>query len=277
MPDFLTAKDYKASAEDTNAIAEKGIIKGYNVAIAEKGINEESRTVEWTITTDDIDRDHDVVSADGWDLKNYQKNPVVLWAHQMRELPIARSINIEKAANGLVSTSQFPTRDEYDFADTVFNLIKGGFLKAVSVGFMPLEWKWAENDARPLGWDILKAELYEYSVVPVPANPHALVRAKAAGINVEPLRQWAERCLDELNSEEGAISNQTLQLAAAAKNLDELITLLKNGSKTISIIDAVKTPALEPEPDPPPILNTTFVNRSLHQRELDFLRLKLAH
>ena len=66
------------------------------------------------------------------------------------------------------------------FADRVFRYIQAGFLSAASVGFVPLEWKWAEDEvARPWGWDIASAELLEFSIVPVPMHPMALVDGRS--------------------------------------------------------------------------------------------------
>ncbi len=72
---------------------------------------------------------------------------------------------------------QFATAEEYPFADTIYKLYKGGYLRAFSVGFDPVESKdlggWAQ--------EYLKQELYEVSCVTVPANPEALMKAVEAG------------------------------------------------------------------------------------------------
>ena len=39
-----------------------------------------------------VDRDFDTVNPDGWELENFRKNPVVLWMHDMWELPVAKSL-----------------------------------------------------------------------------------------------------------------------------------------------------------------------------------------
>jgi hypothetical protein len=61
-------------------------------------------------------------------------------------------------------------------------LVRGKFITAVSVGFLPLEFSWAEDEKeRPWGIDYERQELLEISVVPVPANAHALIEAQAKG------------------------------------------------------------------------------------------------
>ena len=70
-----------------------------------------------------------------------------------------------------------------------FQLYAEGFLHAVSVGFRPLDWRWAAGEERADGIDFQRQELLEFSCVPVPANPEALVAVRAKGIDLTPLLQ----------------------------------------------------------------------------------------
>src|SRR5208282_2406240 len=72
----------------------------------------------------------------------------------------------------------------------------GGFLNATSVAWLPREWKFSEDRARPGGVDFSKVELLEVSQVPVPALPTALATARRCGIDTRPIFAWAERMLD---------------------------------------------------------------------------------
>jgi hypothetical protein len=54
-----------------------------------------------------------------------------------------------------------------------------GFIKAGSVGFIPVEWKFADDKARPMGIDFKRQSLLEFSIVPVPANANALIEARS--------------------------------------------------------------------------------------------------
>jgi phage head maturation protease len=72
-----------------------------------------------------------------------------------------------------VATAQFATADLNPMGDTVYKMLKAGFLNATSVGFLPLAH--TMNDNR--GYDFTKQELLEFSVVPVPANSEALARS----------------------------------------------------------------------------------------------------
>jgi hypothetical protein len=80
----------------------------------------------------------------------------------------------------LIQRVQFATKEQYAFADTIFNLYRGKFLNAVSVGFIPLEQPEPilDADGRSTGgYEFTSQELLELSAVPIPANPEAVARA----------------------------------------------------------------------------------------------------
>lgn len=182
-----------------------------------KAEDEDSRKLTFTISTGAVDRDRDTLKVSGWDLESYRKNPVVLWAHDYRSLPVARAESIKTVAGALKATADFVPAEVSAFADTVFQMLKGGFLRATSVGFRPT--KHAYDDERG-GYDFLEQELLEFSIVPVPANPEALLDAKAAGIPVMPYVAYCERALDEFNGEAGLWVSKA-DYSAALKALAE--------------------------------------------------------
>ena len=160
------------------------------VEVEAKADAEETRRLTFTISTESVDRDRDVVKLDGWDLTNYQKNPVVLWAHNYRQIPVGRSLRLWVEDGKLKSDTEFTPKGLDEFNDVVFELYRRRFMRATSVGFLPKKWNWSED--RKNGIDFEAQELLEYSMVPVPANPDALMEARSAGIDVSPLKKWAE-------------------------------------------------------------------------------------
>ncbi len=166
-----------------------------------RAIDIENRTAEFSISTETEDRMRDTISVEGWRLENFMKGGPgpVLWAHQSHELPVGKALRVfTDEADGtkrLKSLAQFPSKEQYPFGNTVFQLLLGSYLKASSVGFAPV--LWAFNEERG-GFDFLEQELLEWSIVPVPANAEALVDAKSKGIDIAPLREWAIRTLDEI-------------------------------------------------------------------------------
>jgi HK97 family phage prohead protease len=149
--------------------------------------------ISFVISTAAVDRESDIISVEGWELDNYKKNPVVLWAHDYYSPPIGRATEVKVDGDALVATDRFTPEDVNPFGAMIYRMVKGGFLKATSVGFQPIEWTYSEEHN---GYDFLRNELLEHSVVPVPANPEALVMASAAGIDLRPMKEWVERYLD---------------------------------------------------------------------------------
>lgn len=170
-----------------SAKAAEGPMKA--ICEAEVKAAEEPRTLNFVISSAKVDRSNDTISQDGWSLDAYRKNPVVLWSHDP-SMPIGRAVEIGVAGGKLRSKTEFVPADNPEFgklADGLYQMYKGGFLSATSVGFLPLEYAFADDPARKGGIDFKTAELMEYSLVSVPANSEALIEGKAAGIDVAPL------------------------------------------------------------------------------------------
>lgn len=140
----------------------------------------EDRTLVVKITTSNPDRSSDVVIPQGAVLDNYQRNPVVALNHKYDGLAIAKTEQLEVIEDGILAKVKFPEPGVYDLADTVFELYKGGFMNAWSIGFIPLE----TEDRDGGGREFQKWELLEYSAVLVPDNPEALTMLRSKGIEV---------------------------------------------------------------------------------------------
>jgi HK97 family phage prohead protease len=147
------------------------------------------------ISTGSVDRESDTLAVAGWDTRSYEANPVVLYAHNQWGLPIGKATSLTKGTDALLAEMEFVAGEVYAFAGTVRALVDGGYLRATSVGFRPIKYLW--NSERK-GYDFAEQELLEFSIVPVPANPEALRKAAAAGIDLAPMREWAEGVLDSI-------------------------------------------------------------------------------
>ena len=162
-----------------------------------KAVDADKRHIDFVISTERSDRMGDVITVAGWDLKEYKKNPVVLFGHASRVPPIGKAFNVRKEEGVLKATAEFMSEDISPFAYSIFRMYQEGFLKAVSVGFIPHKWeRMTDDEDNFVGYKFLKQELLEFSAVPIPANPDALLDAKAKGINVDPFKDFAEELLD---------------------------------------------------------------------------------
>lgn len=165
--------------------------------VTPKAFEDGSRKVRFCFSDGSIDRMGDTIDPNGWDTADFDRNPVALWAHDSSAPPIGRASGVAVEGKRLMGNIEFCAPEVYEFADTIFKLVSGGFLNAVSVGFLPTEYAFVDNDPkRGHGVDFKSQILLEISVCPIPANPQALVQARAAGIDTVPLISWAEKLLD---------------------------------------------------------------------------------
>lgn len=121
-------------------------------------------------------RHGDIIDQDGWETGNWEKNPVILWDHNHSLPPIGRGIALQKKAKPkqLVFDVEFA---ETPLANEIRALVEQGFIKGVSVGFVPQEVE--PVDPKDDSWfaprRYKKQELLELSIVNIPANPHTLI------------------------------------------------------------------------------------------------------
>lgn len=165
------------------------------------GVDYDNRTIDVVMSTDQLIEDRNVlVDQDGWDFSQWKLNPVVLWAHDDRGwtgsvgLPVGKGLvdtirkrNLKdrkgKPMKATTVKIQFAKREESEFADTVFQLMAGGYLNAVSVGFTVKDYELGKEEAPTR---FLKQKLWELSVVTIPADNNALVvRSKELNKNPE--------------------------------------------------------------------------------------------
>ena len=143
---------------------------------------ENNGTFDVIISTEDLDRAGEIVRQNGWEMANYKNNPIVLWGHDYYSLPIGVCTETyETEYHGMKATGAkgvfYPAeinpfaqqvRAMYDFG------IKSGYPVGctTSVGFIPKEFD--ESNQRI----ITRAELLEFSFVPVPGQPGRRARPR---------------------------------------------------------------------------------------------------
>lgn len=200
--EFVTAKQFKERQKEGESKS-LGVRKGYALSEVKRiDDGEDGLLLSMTISTADLDRDGDTIAVEGWELGDYKKNPVVLFAHSHSDPPVGKSVKIWTEEGKLRSQTRFTPHDLNPFGHMIGRLYEEGYMRATSVGFLPLEWEEAK-DRRSEGpffmpMDFKRQTLLEYSAVPVPANPNALADAKAKGVvDLSPMIEWAERVLDE--------------------------------------------------------------------------------
>lgn len=102
-----------------------------------KAAEDNSRTLVITISTKNPDRSNDEVMPEGCILENYMKNPVVAAFHNYHEPPIGKTLEINVSSDSIVAKVEFTPEGVNPTADMLYELYKGGFMNAWSIGFIP--------------------------------------------------------------------------------------------------------------------------------------------
>lgn len=163
-------------------------IYGLDFDLSVKSVSKEKdgrRIFSMIGSTPNIDRDGDTISQKGWVTKHFKKSPVVQWAHDHKIPAIAKvnKFSVEDAALNF-DEIEFPKEGIHPFADLIASLMEDGFLKAGSVGFLPIksekrEMTDKEKDSEPNYLcppaNFIKQELLEFSICNVGSNRDALI------------------------------------------------------------------------------------------------------
>jgi HK97 family phage prohead protease len=151
-------------------------------AVLQKAANGDHDGV-FVLNEESEDRMGDIIKVDGWKLKQFKKNPVALWQHD-HDKPVGHWKNIRVEGKQLLGELKLAGTN---LAKMARQLIEDGALRAVSVGFRPLEYepKDPEDKYGINGFIIKEAELLETSLVSVPAHPNALLLSKKYGLSKE--------------------------------------------------------------------------------------------
>jgi hypothetical protein len=158
------------------------------------------RTRRLAVSDESIDRYNTTFAADGWETRNFEKNPVLLWCHNASALPVGKVRSISTSpSRTLVAEAEFFTADLNPDADRIMRMIDAGVL-AVSHRFEPLEYKYnLDREGKSGEWsyyppiDYLRQELLEVSIVTVPGNANALPMRDLK--DVDDLRLIAEAAM----------------------------------------------------------------------------------
>lgn len=151
---------------------------------------DDERVFEYTITDETPDRYGDIMRYKGCDWGDYYpRNPVVVFSHKDRDLPVGKVLNIwiDDVTKSVKAWILYFGNDvdTSGFSDVVFKFVKSGALPACSIGFLPKEngIYYPKDDAERkdlglgrYGRDFRSWNLLEVSPCSVPANPNALAK-----------------------------------------------------------------------------------------------------
>ncbi len=168
------------------------------------------------LSTDSLDRDSEVVIPSGMYSKDFERNPVLLYAHDATR-PIGKVLSLRRGLDDVRGEFEITPRPEnYEgewFPDFVKGLIEAGVIRGISIGFAPMPggWRVANKADKDRYGDECKGvysrwNLHEVSVVSVPANQDALIVAIQKGsvtakqckefLGMSPITKAEQKCPD---------------------------------------------------------------------------------
>ena len=156
---------------------------------AEVLTREGSDDVTWfRASTNDVDRHGTIINPMGIRTDNYDRNPVFVWGHDAYggngppalENVLGRVVEYTKNDNAFDIGVRWATEAENPRASMARNMVKGGILNAVSIGFIPNQEKMVTKDVDGIDIPVYEeTELVEVSLVTVPANPNAVALVRS--------------------------------------------------------------------------------------------------
>lgn len=210
---------------DRQAIALESIIKAlpkdsayrYRKAVSPAAAPSELLTgersdVSW-ISTQDPDRDKEVVIARGMNDGQYKLNPIVTLQHCYHQPPVGRSLWRKATKDGdlvgVKAKTIYPAKPadwpDPDWpADGAFSLVSTGLLNGKSIGFLPLKMHVPDDKERDKnGWSASQVNLVfdqwlllEYACVYLPCQQNATVQDVSKRLKGEPAPPRITRLCD---------------------------------------------------------------------------------
>lgn len=219
----MTTTDEKSDAKKRE-IGEHVVFSGSFEPTKTKDLGE--GIIEAVVTTGALDHHNENISMSGVDTSDY--HGTVLYGHDYEGLPIGKTLSMTKLATKIKAKFQLAVQ-EYPFANLVYNMIKGGYLTDVSIGGIVTRWS---EDYQTIEGMTMK----EFSVVPIGANPEAMITAfKALGIDEneakKEYRAFSKSVL--LDKLEGIGDDELRDAIKVLKNLIDRLEQTANDPKLI--------------------------------------------
>ncbi len=195
---------------------------GIKTILTKADDTDEDKNLFHAVLSDSLEDRHGDIVVQEWVLGPFKKNAVLLDSHDYStiEAIIGRWTKIEVAEKKLQGDIEFALENPRGLL--AYNLAKGGFLTALSAGFIPLEF---DDKGR-----ITKSELLEGSMVSVPANPRTLIDK-----SVEPEQPAAKG-----DAETAPAEHQPTEKAAPATKSESVVhALSKRLARNEAVLRAV--------------------------------------
>ena len=159
------------------------------------------------VSTETQDRDGDIIRQAGWDLRRFQKHPILLVDHNYADITkeIGKWETMKIDGDVMIGEARYFIGKGNETADWAYFLAASENMAAFSVGFLPDWAKAKELDGGDEMWphyEFNGQELLEVSQVTVPSNPEALQLALHTKTLMPSVRVKIEQLLSDFTPPE---------------------------------------------------------------------------
>lgn len=201
---------------------------------------EDSENTFHAVLSDSLEDRHGDIVKQKWDLKNFKRNPVLLDSHDYWSIEkiIGQWKTIKVEDDKLQGDIEFALFSP--LGKLAHDLAKEGFLRALSAGFIPLEF----GDKG----EIKKSELLEGSMVSVPANPRTLLEKSEKKKNkkkekTEPENEPEPAQEPEVDPEPAQAPQTKSVIIALKDRLDRQDSIIRSVAQELSGINGTNVEA----------------------------------
>jgi len=203
------------------------------LAVVPRVLSEEEGTIEYIASDETLDCYGEIVRVGGWRFTNFAKNAPFVNSHDYSDIRnlLGQVVSFEVRENKLIEVVKY-ARQPDTLADWAFKMARDGFLRAVSVGFVPVRMcsKW-DGDQSPFLSQVaelkldaqtaaklravyMEQEQIELSQCVIGANPNALANVAKA---------YKAGCLTEADVQKlsAQIANEKQQSPSTTPATDE--------------------------------------------------------
>jgi HK97 family phage prohead protease len=162
-----------------------------------KGYDPKTRRFKALATKEVVDRDDEIVRVSAFKgrLASFMENPVLAYNHDvLSRPPIGKVLNIDIVGDEMPFEGELREPEVSEFQRDINSAVEGGFLKFFSIQFRALKVEpgGTDSNGRKARRTITEAELFEVSLVTIPANTEAVMKMASmlkvitgAGLTVE--------------------------------------------------------------------------------------------
>ena len=207
-----------------------------------KKLGDNTLYVEGYANPNTVDRVKERIRPKGWKLESFNKAGIILFNHDQNK-PIGKPVDIAIKDGGLYIKARISGSKDPEISK-IRDLIEEGILNTFSVGFKTLDEKRMQDGTT----EITDAELFEVSVVSVPANADSLFSMSSKLLKTETCNGIIEEYL-EMKHATSALSFRE-QLSKKNIDISEAKSLLaKAGNISDEIIEGLTSGDIEWKPD----------------------------